>query len=93
METKKHSIGTMRICRKKSLQVFSDGYPNIRCGKETVSYRFNDLLSYRRTAMNIYRSIYPHIQGFARIGMQCSVSSWKRTSIETVIHRDIQSLT
>lgn len=93
METKKYSIGTMRNCWKKSLQVFSDGYPNIRSGKETVSYRFTDLLSYCRTAPNICRSTYLHIQGFACMGMQYFVSSGKRISVEIVIHWDIQSLT
>ena len=93
METKKHCIGTMRNCKKKSLQVFSCGYPNIRSGKEAVSYRFTDLLSYCRTAPNLCRSACLHIQGFACMGRQCPVSSGKRTSIETVIHWDIQSLT
>lgn len=93
MGTKKHCIGTMRNCRKKSLQVFSCGYPNIRSGKEAVSYRFTDLLSYCRTSPNLCRSTCLHIQGFTCMGMQCPVSSGKRTSGETVIHRDIQSLT
>ena len=56
METNNWRIEATGICRIKSPPNPLNGYPDIRCGKEAVSYRFNDLLSYCRIASDIYRS-------------------------------------
>lgn len=89
METNNRIIETMRNQRIEPLLIFSNGYPNIQCGKEAVSYRFNDLLSYCRIGLSIYRTGKPYIQLFIPVNMQCVVSLRKQIKEPMSIHRYI----
>ena len=55
METDKRSLETIWNRWFEPLLISFNGYSNIQCRKEAVSYRFNDLLSCCRTGLSIYR--------------------------------------
>lgn len=88
METNNRIIETMRNRRIEPLLIFSKGYPNIQCSKETVSYRFNDLLSYCRIGLSICGMGKSHIQIIIAQGMQCCISEIQIDET-TNIHRTI----
>lgn len=51
MERKIQRFETLRTCRRKALPIYgADGSENY-CGKEAVSCRLTDLLSYRRVVV------------------------------------------
>ena len=89
METDNRIIETMRNRRIEPLLVFSNGYPNIQCSKEAVSYRFNDLLSYCRIGLSTYRIGKPYIQLFIPVNIQCVVSLRKQIKEPMSVHRYI----
>lgn len=51
MERKIQRFETLRTCCRKALPIYGAGGSNSYCGKEVVSYRFTDLLSYRRVVV------------------------------------------
>lgn len=87
METDKRSLETIWNRRIEPLLIFSNGYPNIQCRKEPVSYRFNDLLSYCRISLSIYRMSKSHIQIIISTGICCI--SEIQIDEATSIHRTI----
>jgi len=89
METNNRIIETMRNRRIEPLLIFSNGYPNIQCSKEAVSYRFNDLLSYCRIGLSIYFNGKPYIQLFIPVNMQRVVSLRIQIKEPVSIHRYI----
>lgn len=78
METDKRSLETIWNRWFEPLLISFNGYSNIQCRKEAVSYRFNDLLSCCRTGLSIYRIKKPYIQLFIPVDMQCIISLRKQ---------------
>lgn len=78
METDKRSLETIWNRRIEPLLISFNGYSNIQCSKEAVSYRFNDLLSCCRTGLSIYRIKKTYIQLFIPVDMQCIISLRKQ---------------
>ena len=71
MERKKQRIEPMRIYGREALPLcVMDGSDN-HCDKDAVSYRFTDLLSYRRTVVQHHRfaamCLYAVISLFQRV--------------------------
>ena len=89
METNKWRIEATGICRIKSPPNPFNGYPNIRCGNEVVSYRLNDLLSYCRIASIIYRNGQKDIQVIVFVVMQYTALPTIQRSEPTSIYRNI----
>lgn len=51
MERKIQRFETLRTCCRKALPIYGADGSNNYCGKEVVSYRFTDLLSYCRAVV------------------------------------------
>ena len=60
MERKIQRFETLRTYCRKALPIYGADGSNSYCGKEAVSYRFTDLLSYRRMDLRVseYKPIY-----------------------------------
>ena len=82
MERKIQRFETLRTCRRKALPIYgADGSENC-CGKDAVSYRFTDLLSYRRIVVQHHRFTAMRLYGVLSLALQILDALRQRISNE-----------
>ena len=82
MERKKQRIEALRIYRSEPAQPCLTDGSDSRCGKDAVSYRFTDLLSYRRVVVQHRRFTAMRLYGVILLALQILDALRQRISNE-----------
>ena len=82
MERKIQRFETLRTCCRKALPIYGAGGSNSYCGKEAVTYRFTDLLSYRRVVVQHRRFTAMRLYGVILLALQILDALRQRISNE-----------